>query len=254
MHIRRLTLAMSGVLVALGLSATPAFASSTPPAPRFGGTWNVTKSITGSSVYAQYGAAGEIDDGYICDTAADGHHAHVDIGNIGDSRTNINAIRLTKDDFAGANTCVEFYDMSGGSWKLFTHVATMEGSTIIDDWLLPTYTSMFADGDSYTSIARSSGAETIAKPSCFDCPSYPIWVCDVAADGHHASGNLWARDSHDGTWWIYAVGSEFDGANTCTVIGTLVHPGIDALQTSSWTAEGSTTVSGPYWSAVVPNP
>jgi hypothetical protein len=91
MRVSRLALAMSVALVPLGFYASPASASSyPPPRPRFGGTWNVTVSITGSKLYAQIGAAGEIDDAYICDTLGDGHHAHVDIyaiGNRGDTAT-----------------------------------------------------------------------------------------------------------------------------------------------------------------------
>jgi hypothetical protein len=139
--------------------------------------------------------------------------------------------------------------MSHGNYELWPHVATMEGNTTINDWTGVPVFAKFNDAITWTVISRSSGGETITKPTCFDnCAPTTIWVCDVEADGHHAYGQVWT--GFHGTWQEVTSGDALDGTNNCTIIGSLYWD--DAVNTASWTYEGATRISGPNWSAVVP--
>jgi hypothetical protein len=220
MRTKRLASAMSLVLMSVGftaalsLSGSAAFASATPPAPRDGGTWNHHGTVTGSAVDFQSSPLGEIDDGYICDTAADGHHAHVTLWNV--SSPFPGAI-VSADDYAGANTCTEFSNMSSGNYKTQIELDTREGSTNIAHWLSATIYAGYSNAETFTLFAKSSGGIAAAQPR----PGGELVVCDTEADGHHAEGYDFEYDDSLQEWVQYNWYSETRGANDCDYMGSV---------------------------------
>jgi len=243
-----LILATGGLAVAVGLTAAPAYASVTPPAPRFGGTWNHSGTITGAAIYIQMSPVGEIDDGYICDTSADGHRAHGDIYSSDTGAGGTYGDIVSKDDANGTNTCTEFYDMNSGNYKVYFEVDTRNGANgaNIQHWESPIITGGFSNAGKYTLFARSSGALVAAVPYV----NGSIVVCDTEADGHRAYGEYWFYDATNGVWDPGGSNEETAGANKCVFFINGVTAYASQIQLLSETKEGSTLINE-RWSNIV---